>query len=45
MCVCVCVVGGGGGITHSFLLSTDHQDKKKIMWPCGPCQLMPGQER
>ena len=37
MCVC------WGGITHPFLLSTDRQEK--IMWPCEPCQLMPGQER
>ena len=35
---------GGGGITHPFLLSTDRQEKK-IMWPCDPCRLMPGQER
>ena len=27
MHVCVCG-GGGGGIAHSFLSSTDHQDKK-----------------
>ena len=42
----MCVLGGGGGgggITHPFLLSTDRQEK--IMWPCGPCRLMPGQER
>ena len=29
--------GGGGGYI-------DRQEKK-IMWPCGPCRLMPGQER
>ena len=39
----MCVCWGGGGITHPFLLSTDRQEK--IMWPCGPCRLMPGQER
>ena len=43
VCVCVCV---GGGVTHPLsLISTDRQEKKKIMWPCGPCRLMPGQER
>ena len=27
--------GGGWGIAHPFILSTDRQ-KRKIMWPCGP---------
>ena len=43
MHVCVCV-GGGGGITYPFLLSTDRQEKK-IMWPCGSCRFMLGQVR
>ena len=39
---CVCVLGGGG-ITHPFLLSTDHQEK--IKWLCGPCRLMHARAR
>ena len=33
--MCACDVfggGGGGGVTHPFLSSTDHQEKKKIIY-------------
>ena len=40
--MCVCVGGGGGGSYSPPFLSIDHQEKKKIIWPYGPCRLMPG---